>query len=301
VTTAKKRTAGLVEFASIEDAEKRRAALEIHERIIKELASLEQTKQSIVKICARSIGVPEEKYVNRIIWHGIVRYANADLSDSTGVAEAFLAFHAFSTLCLAHTRDPLFESVDISDAFFQDLEADSDITYTFDGFFNACCRRLVDLYSQFRGVLKWLTDPNGYSASQRNQARKFLAEHAGEGAIEFELDANDNFDDTGNDGAPYYYWKRAVSYRTILSPVTRYILDRIERYQADEEQLRLVHSKAIPLMICKRSGCDRFLVLQRKTRDFCNASCRTLHRQATNPEKHAAYQREYRRVFKKPR
>ena len=97
-------------------------------------------------------------------------------------------------------------------------------------------------------MLTWLADPNGCSRAQRNQAIEFLVEHGGEGAIDFHLYPNNDFDETGNRGAPFFYWKTARGYRTILSPVAKFVLDRLERYQADEKRARLKLTKAIPLV-----------------------------------------------------
>jgi len=264
------------------------------------VASMEEAKHRIIEKCAQSIRLPEEEDINRLIWHGIAQYGNAYLSEGIGLGEAFLAFQAFSTLCLIRESDPL-ETVVISDLPFGDLKSLAPVAQlaTFDGFFNACCNRLSELHPKFRTMLTWLADPNGCVAAKKNEAIEFLVQHAGDGAIEFDLLPNDDFDDTGDKGAPFFYWKTVRKYRTILSPVSKFILDRIERYHADEKRDRLTLSEAIPLLVCKRVACRRFAVLRRTTRDFCSASCRTLYRQETKREEHAAYQRKYRQIYKK--
>jgi hypothetical protein len=289
------------EFARIEPEENRRAAEKNHARLLDTMASIERTNQSVIQLCARAIGVPQQKDPSSIIWHGIVEYANAELGQLTGIAKAFSVFQGFSVLCLRRLGDPLFGNANITDVSFEDLEKQGEHANTpFDKLFDLCCHRLIELHPGFCEMLKWLVDPNACHASQKNRAVGFLVEHGGEGAIQFDLDANTYFDESGNDGAPFYYWKTARRYKSILSPVTKYIVDRIEQYQSDDKKLRLSRTEAIPLIICKRMACRRFSVLQRMTKDFCSASCRTLHRQTASPEQHAAYQRRYRQIYKKP-
>lgn len=274
-----------------------------HLQKIRELAnSMQEAKLSIIRICAESIDVAHEKDVNRLIWHGIVQFANCDFSNPDGIGKAFLAFQSFTTLCLNRLSEPL-EMTGIRDLSFQDLEsvASETTSATFEEFFDMCCNRLQVLHPAFRRMLQWLTNPNNSSRAERDQAIEFLVEHGGDGAIDFNFVSNDEFDDSGNEGAPYFYWKHGRGFRTILSPVANFILDRIERYQADDKKLRLKLRKAIPLVYCKRLACRRFAVLQRSTKDFCTASCRTLHRQESNPEKHAENQRRYRRQFAQAR
>ena len=200
-------------------------------------------------------------------------------------------------------QDSPFESFAIRDLEFRDLESQTSgkELATFEGFYIACGTRLRLLHKQFRGMLSWLADPNALTALQRNEAISFLTEHGGQGAIEFDLDPNDDFDDSGNKGYPFYYWKTPTEYRSILSPVISFIAHRIERYQTDESEETLTLREAIPVMVCKRAACGHFAVLHRTTKEFCSASCRTLYRQETKPEAHAAYQRAYREGYKKPR
>ena len=295
--TTKNRAAA---FLQIFPSELKDAARTAHEGILEALGSM--NRRPLVQLCAKSLGVPDEQDANRLIWHGIVRYANADLNDAACVAEAFLAFQAFSTLCVIRLHDP-FDTAALSDLPFDDLESvtTEQTLATFEGFFDACCHQLSTLHSEFRTMLMWLTDPNVCSRAQRNQAIKFLLEHGGEGTIRFDVSANDTFDDSGDKGAPFFYWKSVRGYRTIFSPVAKFILDRLEQYHADEKRSRLTLSEAVPLLCCKRLGCRRFAVLRRRTKDFCSASCRTLYRQEAKPEEHAAYQRKYRKLFTKAR
>lgn len=270
-----------------------------HLQKIRELTnSMQQAKLSMIRICAESIDVAHEKDVNRLIWHGIVQFANCDITNPDGICKAFLAFQSFSTLCLNRMGEPL-EMTGIRDLPFHDLESIAAKTAiaTFEEFFDLCCNRLQVLHSPFRRTLQWLINPNNSSRSERDQAIKFLIQHGGDGAIEFGFVSNDNFDDSGNEGAPYFYWKHGRGFKTILSPVANFILDRLERYQADDEKLRLKLSKALPIICCKRLACRRFAILQRSTKDFCCASCRTLHRQESRPEEHAKNQRRYRKQF----
>src|SRR6266702_424593 len=184
------------DLSSTELQEWQRAAQASHERIVQSLDSVAKARQSVIQTCAKSIGVPQERDINRLIWHGVVRYANT-ATDAKGAAEAFLAFQGFCTLCLIRLRDPL-DMIGIRDASFEDLEsrAAAGTLTTFKGFFEACCHRLSTLHRPFEAMLTWLADPNGRSSAQKSQAIEFLVEHGGEGTIELDLSANDNFDDT---------------------------------------------------------------------------------------------------------
>jgi len=288
---------------SPEDREARIREAQAADQQFREIfASMARAKQSMIETCAKSLGIGEEVDVNRLIWQGIVRYANADVKTAEGRGQAFLAFQAFTVLVLIRQDYP-FQSLDIKELAFRDLEsiAPVDKANDFESFYYACCQRLSDLHEEFHTMLAWLADPNSFPAPRKYRAVEFLTEHGGEGAIEFDLDPNDDFDDSGRRGAPFYYWKIPQQYRTILSPVTRFVLNRIEQYQTDDLKGRLSLHEAIPLLACKRPACRRFAVLHRSTREFCSASCRTLYRQETRPEDHAEYQRKYREMYKKPR
>lgn len=290
------------QLSSEEIEERKRAADAAHQQLIRLADSMAQTKRSLIQLCAESIGAPQEQDSTRLIWHGIVRYANADLRGAKGLGEAFLAFQGFTLLCVNRLRDSI-DMATLQDLSFGDLEAmRTRVTRTtFEATYDAFCHRLALLHPQFRAMLTWLADPNACQPASRNQALRFLVENGGEGAIEFDLDANDDFDDTGDEGAPFFYWKTDSGYRTILSPVARFILDRLEQYHTDASRLRLTLEEAVPLILCKRPSCGKFAILRRRTRDFCSASCRTLYRQEARPEEHAAYQRAYREKFhKKP-
>ena len=149
----------------------------------------------------------------------------------------------------------------------------------------------LDLQPKLRGLLAWIADPNRLSPAERRVALSFLLEHGEQELARYDFDPNDEFDDTGNIGYPLFYWKRPHSFESIMAPIARFIFERLEQYNEGELQL----DDAIPIVLCKREGCGRFSVSQRKTKDFCSASCRTLNRQKQNPAEHAAYMRRYRK------
>src|SRR6476646_1470357 len=177
------------EFALIEPAESRRAAEENHARLLETMASIQRANRSIIQLCAGAIGVPQEKDPGNIIWHGIVKYANADLSEISEIARAFSFFQGFTVLSLRRFGDPLFANADIRDVCFEDLEEKGEHGNTpFDVFFDLCCHRLIELHHDFREMLQWLVDPNACDTSYKNRAVGFLVEQGGEGAIRFDLD-----------------------------------------------------------------------------------------------------------------
>jgi hypothetical protein len=115
-------------------------------------------------------------------------------------------------------------------------------------------------------------------------------EHGAKDALVFDAYPNDEFDETGNDGYPLFYWKMSFRYKTVLTPVATFILECIDKYQEGDQGL----NEAVPLIVCKRTECRKFAVPLRKTKDFCSNSCRTLYRQKNKREDWADYMRKYR-------
>ncbi len=261
------------------DAELRRAVRE-----------MQDFKRSMFKAFAGMVGQPNETDRARLIWAGLVQFANARFeAHSLGMGVA-LALRATIALCVQGNQ----ELEDVQGSvfeleFFDDVDRIQEMRkISADDAFSTIA---LELLPQLRQLLAWIADPNRLSLTERRAALSFLLEHGEQELRTCDFDPNDEFDDTGNAGYPLFYWKRPRSFETVMAPIARFVFDRLEKYNEGELPL----DRAIPIVLCKREGCGKFSLGRRKTRDFCSASCRTLHRQKEKPEEHAAYMRQYRK------
>lgn len=223
-------------------------------------------------------GLRKEQDRATIIWHALAGFANVSEGEEAG----FHSFHALTHLCCIRLED-LFDDPTQDLRCFEDVEIEHDQTGKSPE--DAFRIRVSSLRQQIRAVHAWLACPNDCSSAMKRYALEFLLEHGSEHSIQFSIDPTDKFDEFG-----LFYWKHIYGYRTIFTPIAKFILDKLEQYH--ERDLTL--DKAIPLIICKRPECGRFAVARRKTKDFCSDSCRTLYRQKNRPEVWAAYMRKYR-------
>jgi hypothetical protein len=148
---------------------------------------------------------------------------------------------------------------------------------------------------ELRKVLAWLAEPQS-NRDLGPEAVRFLQAHSA--GISWNIDeANDNFDETGNDGAPIYFWPSLGCCQSVMSPLCRFLVDRIWEFQEGELDLR----EAIPLRTCGRRGCHRFKVPERqKDKCFCSDACRAIeHQNQKSSEEKAAYMRKYRETLNK--
>jgi hypothetical protein len=118
--TEKNQTSAPPPLTPAELEERKNAARTAQQRLIQLAESTKQARRSIIQTCAESLGVPQERDMNRLIWHGIVQYANADPS-AAGIGKAFLAFQAFSMLCVMRLREPD-DLICLPDLSFDELE-----------------------------------------------------------------------------------------------------------------------------------------------------------------------------------
>jgi hypothetical protein len=86
------------------------------------------------------------------------------------------------------------------------------------------------------------------------------------------------------------------SCESVIAPVCKFILEQIERHDIGDEALRDV----IPIGLCKRSGCDRFFMIERAGRGrFCSAKCRAgAYQDKLTKEQRAGRMRKYRATRK---
>jgi hypothetical protein len=277
-------------------SEKRRQAEAADKKLRNLVASAQEGRRFVQRKCAEQIGAPQERDPNRLVWHGIARFANSSFQNDDDALKGIVAFRSLLILC--EIRSPDIGSVvdPVEELSFSDLDQGARRTGQSTG--QVLVGRILTLHAQFRLMVAWLAGPSTRSSAQRRQALDFLLEHGAEGTAHSSIDVNDEFSKTGDKGYPLFYWKRIDGYDTIMTPVARFILDRLERYHEGPLEL----GEAVPLRACRRPECGRFFVPQRTTKDFCTSSCRTLYRQKTKPEAWAAYMRDYReRNYKKPK
>jgi hypothetical protein len=80
---------------------------------------------------------------------------------------------------------------------------------------------------------------------------------------------------------------RALAYKDIIDPICDFILTEHERtHQTEPPQRELV-----PIRVCKRPGCGKFIMSERKDlRKFCDDSCRALNQgQSKSLEEKSSY------------
>jgi hypothetical protein len=205
------------------------------------------------------------------IWNALVRYANAGLHQDASVAREERAFEELVLRSLGWINGDT--------AICHDLEHGERMEI------------LASLYrSEVRRVLKWLADP----VTHRDLAIfavDFLRLHGT--AIEINVAANSGYDVKKS---PILVFDSPTACRSVMSPVCRFILDQINRYdEGDEKQL----SKVFPIALCERPECIRFMVVERAGKRFCSDSCRALSKQAEmTAEENAARMRKYRAGLK---
>jgi hypothetical protein len=137
---------------------------------------------------------------------------------------------------------------------------------------------------QLRRFLIWLCEPQTHP-ELRIEAVDFLAKHAR--GVDVSLEYSEvNFDENSSYYCASYYTK-AVQYQSVMSPICKFIFDRIERYhewldripgkkikryRANEDEI--AREKAIPIRLCEKPGCGKFMLPQRTGRKrFCSQQC----------------------------
>ena len=143
----------------------------------------------------------------------------------------------------------------------------------------------------FKRLLAWLTNRN---SEDREAALSFLWKQGRDIKIEATVD-----DDM--------YSQVIDEYGTVASPICKFILDRIDRYNEsrkfivddekaipDESYNENLRREFLPLGVCKY--CENFMVLERRNKQFCKDSCRA---QSAQSKKTKAQRAEYMRGYRK--
>ena len=150
----------------------------------------------------------------------------------------------------------------------------------------------------FKRVLTWLVNKSEAAGA----ALAFLWTHGREN-ITIKPEVNTNKD------LGFLYFQSASEYGSIASPICKFILDRIDRYneacqfegddKAAPQNDRIndhnekLSNEVIPLGIC--TTCKKFMVVMRRSKRYCSDKCRVQDNQAkmTNADK-ARKMRKYR-------
>lgn len=264
-------------------------AQQVHAQIEQLVQRIQTGKQKTLQALRKGVGAPNETDRARSIWAGIVSFANAPLSDSPN-SEAGEVLRMTNALCVHGDQNwEDMQSEMLGLGIYRDVyQLSRAKTLATEISFEELVRRL---HPSFRNMLAWIADPNRVSSQERGDALELLLQHGEQALTQYDYDSNDEFDPTGNDGYPLYFWKRPQAIESIIGPVAHFLYERLEQYHDGALPLE----EAVPILRCRREGCGKFAVNKRRTKDFCSDSCRTLHRQRQNPDAHAAYMRQYRK------
>jgi len=229
---------------------------------------------------------------SRRIWQTIAAYANADLAAWSN--ENTRTFRELVHLCADLTGDATFPMADFARGDFSRFHDVNQLAQSTKQSPEWAFREILTVYQDdFRRLLTWLCSPEKHSELAKG-ATQFLMKLSS--SIRWTVEANTEFDEVN--GCPLFYLKNISNYGSILSPVCKFIFDRIERFHEGDP---IDRGEAVPLIICQREGCGRFALPQRKgRREFCGNNCRSSAYQSKQPrtEKNR-YQRKYRATVKK--
>jgi hypothetical protein len=214
---------------------------------------------------------PSDAGRERRVWVDIVRYANADLSTDTKAYGSFLRVLYELTPTPDLTEFKLAECREAGDFFcLSELGG-------------ARKSDLISLAVHYQKALKnlllWLCRPKSHP-ELRLDAIRFLEVNA-RGAdwhIDYREDPIADSDDIKEGRCPFLYFVKQVKFASIMSPICEFIFEF-----ADDPP------KLLPIRVCKRPGCDKFLVPERIGRkEYCSPKCCSSDHRPT-PEENKDY------------
>ena len=242
------------------------------------------------------------------IWKWLVEYANGDLESFRKLLAACMCWSGLAgsgPLVFGEDAEVLWKVVGASRGGIVTVVIDQDDPES-EGL--DLCRDVREGLSlddgakryqtDFKRVLTWLTSKSEAAAD----ALIFLWNHGREN-ITIKPEVNTNRD------LGFLYFQSASEYGSVASPICKFILDRIDRYNeacqiengdeaAPQNQRTDAHNEKltrdiIPLGIC--TTCKKFMVVVRRSKLYCSDKCRVKDNQAkmTKAEK-AIKMQEYR-------
>lgn len=97
----------------------------------------------------------------------------------------------------------------------------------------------------------------------------------------------EDFDEPDDPAAPYFY--QSEEYDSLLSPICEFLVGQVSGPKSDD----------IPVRICERAGCGRFMLPERKGRKrYCSNLCRATAGKKS-PEEWRNYMRRYRKIVER--
>jgi hypothetical protein len=266
----------LPELPSTSEAQRRDAEVVLG-KADEALADIASARKRLVQGQAKLLGARPGERRDKTFWRGVVQYVNAqDLDDS-----AYTKFSVLLQFCSEPGFSGGFEGasfVDLTLARTQGMTAEQAIQF--------CC----GLYQpKLRTLLSWLCAPDKHKDLSR-EAIDFLWRNAI--GIESKPEINDeaDFDAESDTACPIFYWKH-TRYKTVMSPICKFILDHVEQYHDGTIDL----DEAVPIGQCERPGCGKFFVPERTgKKKFCSQRCC----EATQPRRSGKENRDYMRLWR---
>jgi hypothetical protein len=256
-------------------------------------------------------GATSEESRERVIWRGIIRFANANSESVTLDMKEIKSFFYLLVYC---TQADVSGNTGMEDFFetFSDVRntaerfgAGLDVSRASGGILMVAFSILCKQYQpQLKSLLTWLCAPRNHK-DRSSEALAFLGKHAS--GVDARPDFSDaSFDENAVGYCAFYYWK-TVRYQSLMSPICRFIFDRVEQYHEWLERIpkhldeklkddeASAREKAVPIRICDRPDCGKFLVPQRTGRKkYCSTACLLKAQPQRSREENKAYMCLYR-------
>ena len=221
----------------------------------------------------------------RLIWQGIVDYANNDFTSPESSLEQL---KALISRCLGE----LVIDISYCERWRDVLEVKSGATRDRKKQLEESLRFWALNYQpDFKNLLVWLCIPKANHHLSK-AAIEFLQK--GCEGISWSIGPNYDFDENGeNESAPVFFVPSVSSCWSIVSPVCLFLRDRIWQFQEGE----LTLSQAMPIRICDNPGCGRFKLPERQREAcYCSGKCRSAdHQSQKAPQDKAEYMASYRK------
>ena len=217
----------------------------------------------------------------RLIWQGIVDYANGDFTSPESSLEPL---KILLSRCMGELElgSGWREVIEVQRGATRDRKKQMEESLRY---------WAAHHHSDLKKVLLWLSAPRE-NGSLGEAAVQLLQKHT-EG-ISWALGPTyAEFDETGANGVPAFYYRHLSSCWSIMSAICAFLCNRIDQFQDGDLDLL----EAIPVRICDRPGCGRFKLPERQ-RDacYCSNKCRSAdHQSQKSPQEKAEYMASYRK------
>ena len=236
------------------------------------LTRMRVTQKDLDSYCAKLFGGDPDEAPDRIIWRGIIGFANSADIGSIDFNKLIVLLSLCSGTETSH------RGFDFLDKF-EDVQSKAGVGGDKKAAFEYLSR---EYHPALKILLQWLCSP-GKHKNSGTAAISFLWAK-GSGVETRPICNRVKFEDY-----PIFYWK-VSRFRTVMTPICKFILDRIERYHDGELDL----DDAIPIRICNREGCEKFFLQRSGRKKFCSSECCD-HAQ---PRRAGIRNRDYMRLYR---